>query len=190
MSLLLRVGHGVELTGGVPAGWLPPGLGEQSGRELAEWHALAPAGGAAAHDVLRARAEQLAARVAAETSTVVLVVAGDEVLRFGAPEHPDRAAPAEAADRPGSGDEPTPWGTGLALAAAAAVLSLVAFLALYTGLAAISVLLAVGVLAVVVVLLVPTGLRHRVVPVWRWVVHGAAAGVALGWVGVLLSALT
>lgn len=176
MSLVLRLGRGVELAGGVPDGWLPPGLTDEARRELAEWHSLAPAGDGAAHDVLRARAEELAERIAAETSTAVAVVAGDEVRTFGEPEAPE--------------SEPTPWGTGLTLAGATGAVVLVAFLALYSGLAALSPLLAAGVLAVVVVLLVPTGLRYRWLPVWRWVVHGAAAGVVLGWLWLLLTALT
>jgi hypothetical protein len=176
VSLLLRLGHGVELAGGVPDGWLPPGLGEAHGRELAEWHALARAGDGPARDVLLARAEQLADEIAAATGTAVLVVDGDVVHEHLPP------GPAEP--------EPTPWGTGTVLAGASAALVLVGFLALHAGLARLSSLLAVGVLAVVVVLLIPTGLRYRAVPVWRWVVHGAAAGVTLGWAWLLLTALT
>lgn len=190
MSLVLRVGRGVELAGDVPDGWLPPGLTEVARRELAEWHALAPAGAGGAGDVLRARAEQLAERIAAETSTVVRVVDGGEVLTFGAPDTVPDSVPDPATPPGPRAPEPTPWGTGLTLALATGAVVLVAFLALYSGLAALSPLVAAGVLAVVVVLLVPTGMRYRVVPVWRWVVHGAAAGVVLGWLWLLLTALT
>ena len=170
MSLVLRVGHGVHLTGDVPHGWLPPGLDDALAAELARWHAAASEDGAD-RDVLRVSAEDLADRIAAVTGTVVHVVTDDGVRTFAPP-------------------EPTPWGTGLVLAGATAVFTLVAYLALYGGLAAISPVLAAVVTVVVVACLLPTAERYRTARTWRWFVFGGLAGVALSWTWLLLEALT
>ena len=85
--------------------------------------------------------------------------------------------------------EPTPWATGLTVSVMAAVM---------VGIGLISLSQALepngrGVVAIANVL-VATGLspsiwlaRHT--PVWRWLAHGAAAGIILTWLALLLSLL-
>lgn len=80
--------------------------------------------------------------------------------------------------------EPTPWATGLPLAAFAAVLTGVAVWVLSAGLADRPVL------AVVLNLLVAGGLApamwlSRKLPVLRWFAGGAAVGVVAGWIAAL-----
>ncbi len=80
--------------------------------------------------------------------------------------------------------EPTPWATGLPLAAFAAVLAGVAVWVLSAGLADRPIL------AVVLNLLVAGGLAPamwlcRHLPVLRWFAAGAAVGVVVGWVAAL-----
>lgn len=82
-------------------------------------------------------------------------------------------------------DEPPPWGTGVPLAAFAALLAGVAIWVLSAGLADRPVL------AVVLNLLVAGGLVPamwlcRNLPVLRWLAAGAAVGVLGGWVAALM----
>ncbi len=86
------------------------------------------------------------------------------------------AAAAAASSRPG---EPTPWATGLALAALVAGLVLLANLALAAPLIA-----GLGVFGLIVDLAVVAGLvpalwLNRHVPTWRWAVYGTFAGTGL-----------
>lgn len=170
MSLVLKLGEGVYLGDGVPDGWLPPGLDEELRAALAEWHALARADDAEVRAALATRADELAVAIAARTGTAVHVVDGDD-------------------DRVVHPPEPTPWGTGLVLAGGTAAFVLIGFLALYDGLAALSPLVATGVGLVLVVCLLPTLLRYRAEPVWRWFVAGAGAGIVVAWSWLLLTAL-
>ena len=100
----------------------------------------------------------------------------------------DPAAPVRsplAPEAPG----PTPWGTGLAIAAFFAVLVAVADVVLVTAFGS-----AFGLLWVPANLLVTAGTMPslwlaREVPFWRWPAFGAAAGLAAAWVVMLLGLL-
>lgn len=81
--------------------------------------------------------------------------------------------------------EPTPWATGLPLAAFAAVLAGVAIWVLSAGLADRP-LLAVVLNLVVAGGLVPAMWLSRNLPVLRWFAAGAAVGVVGGWIAALL----
>ena len=82
----------------------------------------------------------------------------------------------------------TPWGTGLIVAAFVAAVSGAAITVLSLGLIRVHPLLAVGLNVVAVGGLAPTlwGWRHT--PVLRWFVLGAAVGVTIGWLAVLVLA--
>ena len=85
--------------------------------------------------------------------------------------------------------EPTPWSTGLTVSGAVAVIVGIALLRLSQGLepngggvvALANVLVAAG--------LTPSIWLTRMTPVWRWIAYGAAAGIALSWLALLLSLL-
>jgi hypothetical protein len=84
-----------------------------------------------------------------------------------------------------AGREPTPWATGIALAAFSALIVGVAVWVLSAGLADRPVI------AVLVNLLVAAGLTpaiwlSRGLPVLRWIAAGAAAGIIIGWVCAIL----
>lgn len=81
--------------------------------------------------------------------------------------------------------EPTPWGTGLTVAAFVAAVLGAAIVVLSIGLARVHPLLAVGLNLVAVGGLAPTVWGWRRVPVWRWFVLGAGVGVAGAWIGLL-----
>ncbi|MEU7764212.1 DUF2537 domain-containing protein [Nocardia sp. NPDC049190] len=85
--------------------------------------------------------------------------------------------------------DPTPWGAGLTVAVMVALLSAVAVYAFGAALAEVHPLLAVAVNVTAVGGAAPTAWRWRFAPVTRWVVGGGAAGVLLGWITLLLSAL-
>ncbi|MDY6871234.1 MAG: DUF2537 domain-containing protein [Actinomycetota bacterium] len=87
-------------------------------------------------------------------------------------------------------DEPTPWGTGLTVAAGVAAVIATAVIVLSLGLLRVHPLLAVGLNTVAVGGLAPTvwGWRNR--PVWRWFALGAAVGVAAGWAALLAMTLS
>lgn len=100
----------------------------------------------------------------------------------------DPAAPARSPLAPES-PGPTPWGTGLAIAAFFAVLVAVADVVLVTAFGS-----AFGLLWVPANLLVTAGTMPslwlaREVPFWRWPAFGAAAGLAAAWVVMLLGLL-
>lgn len=79
----------------------------------------------------------------------------------------------------------TPWFTGVAVSIFAAMLSIAAVGAFSQGLAHVNVFLAVAVNVIAVAGLAPTVWRWRAVPIWRWVVYGAVAGIPLGWVAAI-----
>lgn len=76
--------------------------------------------------------------------------------------------------------EPTPWAMGSVCAVATAVLVATAVGALGAALTPVSVVFAVIIVTVVVTGPVPLLARRRREPVWRWLIHGAAAGAVLG----------
>ena len=85
---------------------------------------------------------------------------------------------------------PTPWGTGMAVAAFFAVLVAVADIVLVTAFGR-----AFGLLWVPANLLVTAGTMPslwlaREVPFWRWPAFGAAGGLAVAWVVMLLGLLS
>lgn len=77
-------------------------------------------------------------------------------------------------------------GPALVVACFAAALSAVAVIACGAAMIAVHPLLALVVNVVVVAGVAPTVWQWRAVPVWRWVVYGAAAGVVVGWLALLL----
>ena len=79
----------------------------------------------------------------------------------------------------------TPWGTGLTVAAFTAVVTAAAIVVLSLGMIRVHPLLSVGLNLVAVGGLAPTLWDWRSVPVRRWFVLGAAAGVAAGWIALL-----
>jgi hypothetical protein len=82
-------------------------------------------------------------------------------------------------------DEPTPWGTGLTVAAFVAAVTAAAIVVLSVGVARVHPLLAVGLNIVAVGGLAPTLWGWRTLPVRRWFVLGGGAGVAAGWLALL-----
>jgi hypothetical protein len=85
--------------------------------------------------------------------------------------------------------EPTPWVTGLTVSVVAAVIVGIALISLSQGLAPNG----TG-FVVVANLLAAAGLAPSIwlgwsIPIWRWVAYGAAAGIVLTWIALLLSLL-
>lgn len=78
-------------------------------------------------------------------------------------------------------NEPTPWATGLAVAAFVATVVGTAFVVLSLGLISVHPLLAAGLNIVAVGGLAPTVWSWRRTPVLRWFVLGAGVGVAGAW---------
>ena len=86
-------------------------------------------------------------------------------------------------------NEPTPWGTGLTVAAFVAAVTGASVVVLSLGVARVHPLLAVGLNVVAVGGLAPTVWGWRAVPVLRWFVLGGGVGVALAWLTLLAIAL-
>ncbi len=82
-----------------------------------------------------------------------------------------------------------PWGPGLTVAGLSAALTTLAVVAFGLALAQVHPLLAIVVNLVAVGGGAPTLVRWRTIAVIRWVVYGLAAGVMLGWLGLLFAAL-
>ncbi|MGH3889658.1 MAG: DUF2537 domain-containing protein [Pseudonocardiaceae bacterium] len=85
--------------------------------------------------------------------------------------------------------EPTPWATGLTVTAVTAVIVGIALLSLSQGLATAGVWPVVLANLLVAAGLAPSMWLARATPIWRWVAYGAAAGVLLTWIALLLSLL-
>ncbi|MFE3542529.1 DUF2537 domain-containing protein [Nocardia sp. NPDC059177] len=83
-----------------------------------------------------------------------------------------------------------PWAAGGTVTVLVAVLAAVAVYAFGSALAAIHPLLAIVVNVVAAVGVAPTAWRWRYTPVVRWVLAGAAAGLVLGWLAVLVDGLS
>jgi hypothetical protein len=149
--------------------------------------------------VVSRRGRQLATRVAAVMGTTVHYldpVTQAEVLVTP----PDQPAPEMAPPEPsllerifGAPDpegEPTPWFTGLTVAGFVAAVIIVAMLALAGTLAReTSGWLAVLASVVVTGGLAPSLWLARKMPILRWAALGAAVGVLISWVGVLVESL-
>lgn len=178
LELRARDGRAVLVFWGSAEEVRPEGLPDGLAADLHEWARVAGAvrragaAGGEAGTLVSRRGRQLADRLAAGTGARVGYV------------DPVRGGVEVLLPR-----EPTPWGTGLAVSALAAVLAGVAVFALSIGLAGVS-----GWLAVLGNLLMAAGIAPSVwfagsLPVWRWVAFGVAAGVPLAWVALLLGTL-
>lgn len=161
-------------------------LGADLAEALHEWAQVAAAvrrsGNGAGGEVVSRRGKQLAGRVAAALGVPVsyLDPVTGRALRVPPPRR--RAAPA-----PERGEESTPWGTGLTVAAFFAVVAVVAIVALARALAQETAgWVAVAATTVVSAGLAPSLWLARSVPIVRWIALGIATGVGLSWVGVLL----
>jgi hypothetical protein len=176
-------------------------------RALHEWaevvDTLAGTGGQDAGQVATRRARQLAVRIALETGGEVGFadpVTGERSV-VGR-ERPARGT-ADTGQRPGQPPgqlrsaqpvvdevaEPTPWGTGLIVAAIIAAIVVVSMVIITTGLAEVNPLLAVVVNLAISAGLAPSLWIGRTVLLWRWVALGGAAGIVLSWIALLLSTL-
>ena len=89
--------------------------------------------------------------------------------------------PAVTGKPAASGAEPTPWSTGLVVAAFSAIVVLVAVASLAGTLEETSPLLALGANLVVTAGLLPSVWLARAVPTWRWIALGVAVGIGLSW---------
>ena len=85
--------------------------------------------------------------------------------------------------------EPTPWGTGLTVAAFTAAVIAAAIVVLSIGMTRVHPLVSVGLNLVAVGGLAPTLWGLAEIPVRRWFVLGAAAGVGIGWITLIGLAL-
>jgi hypothetical protein len=98
-------------------------------------------------------------------------------------------AVSDTVNEPGPPAEPTPWATGLTVSASTAVLVGIGLLSLSQALESTG----RGVVALANLLaaagLTPSIWLARHTPVWRWLAYGAAAGIVLTWLTLLLSLL-
>ncbi|MEV4056627.1 DUF2537 domain-containing protein [Amycolatopsis sp. NPDC049688] len=173
-------------------------IGADLAQALHEWARVASAvsadSGEEAGAVVSQRGRQLAGRLAAVMGTTVRFV--DPVT--GADTVVEPPPPATAASHrfvravlgpPGPPGEPTPWLTGLTVSAFIAAVVVVAMLALASTLARET----SGWLALVASVIVTAGITPslwliRRTPILRWAAYGAAGGVVIAWVGVLVIA--
>jgi hypothetical protein len=138
-----------------------------------------PDADSAAGAVVSRRGLQLAGRVAEVMGVAVHYI--DPLSGAESVVEPPGVAVERAARHPA---EPTPWLTGLTVAAASLVIVLVTVVTLASTLAETNALLALAANAVVTAGLLPSlWLIHRQ-PVWRWVAYGLAAGIALAWLAL------
>ncbi|WP_410581593.1 DUF2537 domain-containing protein [Amycolatopsis sp. lyj-108] len=168
-------------------------IGSDLAQALHEWARVASAVGSSgteAASVVSQRGRQLAQRVAATMGTSVRYV--DPVSGDGVIVDPPTPAPrSELARRlfgtPDPAGEPTPWLTGLTVSAFIAAVVVVAMLALANTLARET----NGWLALLASVVVTAGITPslwlaRRVPIVRWASFGAAAGIVIAWIGVLI----
>ncbi len=85
--------------------------------------------------------------------------------------------------------EPTPWATGLTVAAIVAAITATALVIVTAGLTQVNVLLAVAVNLAIAAGFAPSIWLGRRLLVWRWVAYGVAAGIVLAWIGLLFGLL-
>lgn len=88
-----------------------------------------------------------------------------------------------------SGEDSTPWGTGLTVAAFVATVTAAAIVVLSMGMTRVHPLVSVALNVIAVGGLAPTLWDWRKQPVRRWLVLGVAAGVAVGWIAMLALAI-
>lgn len=87
-------------------------------------------------------------------------------------------------------DESTPWGTGLTVAAFVAAVIAAGIVVLSIGMTRMNPWVSIALNLVAVGGLAPTLWGWRRVPVRRWFVLGAAAGVAVGWTTLVALAIS
>ncbi|AIG73465.1 Hypothetical protein AJAP_02695 [Amycolatopsis japonica] len=197
MELRIREGRAVLAgPGGESAREVDPhslAIGSDLAQALHEWARVASAVGSSgteAASVVSQRGRQLAQRVAATMGTSVRFV--DPVSGDGVIIDPPAPAPrSELARRlfgtPDPAGEPTPWLTGLTVSAFVAAVVVVAMLALANTLAReTNGWLALLASAVVTAGITPSLWLARRVPIVRWASFGAAAGIVIAWIGVLI----
>ncbi|MFJ4102101.1 DUF2537 domain-containing protein [Amycolatopsis japonica] len=197
MELRIREGRAVLAgPGGESAREVDPhslAIGTDLAQALHEWARVASAVGSSgteAASVVSQRGRQLAQRVAATMGTSVRFV--DPVSGDGVIIDPPTPAPrSELARRlfgtPDPAGEPTPWLTGLTVSAFVAAVVVVAMLALANTLAReTNGWLALLASAVVTAGITPSLWLARRVPIVRWASFGAAAGIVIAWIGVLI----
>lgn len=197
MELRIREGRAVLAgPGGESAREVDPhslAIGSDLAQALHEWARVASAVGSSgteAASVVSRRGRQLAQRVAATMGTSVRFV--DPVSGDGVIIDPPAPAPrSELARRlfgtPDPAGEPTPWLTGLTVSAFVAAVVVVAMLALANTLAReTNGWLALLASAVVTAGITPSLWLARRVPIVRWASFGAAAGIVVAWIGVLI----
>ena len=85
--------------------------------------------------------------------------------------------------------EPTPWATGLTVSAATAGIVGIGLLSLSQGLARVGLWPVMLANLLVAAGLTPSLWLARATPIWRWVAYGAAAGIPLTWIALLLTLL-
>lgn len=186
-------------------------LGAGLADALHEWAKVAdavvrsdtPSDGAASALVTR-RGRQLAGRLAADMGTPVRYadpVTG-ELVTVDVPEAPSVTEDVEGVEGPEDGEpvvvveeesaepeEPTPWGTGLAVTAIVAAVVTFTVYKLSVGLGETSQWLAVLANVLVVGGITPSVWLARNVPVWRWVAYGVVVGIGVAWLSLLLNNL-
>jgi len=86
-------------------------------------------------------------------------------------------------------NDSTPWGTGLTVSAFVAAVTAAAIVVLSIGMTRVNPIVSIALNLVAVGGLAPTLWGWRRVPVRRWLVLGAAVGVAVGWTTLLALAL-
>jgi hypothetical protein len=86
-------------------------------------------------------------------------------------------------------DDSTPWGTGLTVSAFVAAVTAAAIVVLSIGMTRVNPIVSIALNLVAAGGLAPTLWGWRRVPVRRWLVLGAAVGVAVGWTALLALAL-
>ncbi|EMD27106.1 DUF2537 domain-containing protein [Amycolatopsis azurea] len=197
MELRIREGRAVLAgPGGESAREVDPhslAIGSDLAQALHEWARVASVvgdSGTEAVSVVSQRGRQLAQRVAATMGTSVRFV--DPVSGEGVIVDPPTPAPRSQLARrlfgtPDPAGEPTPWLTGLTISAFVAAVVVVAMLALANTLAReTNGWLALLASAVVTAGITPSLWLARRVPIVRWASFGAAAGIVIAWIGVLI----
>jgi hypothetical protein len=180
----VRLGSGGRVLLGERRAGDPP-LPTELEDALREWAAFAvTVSGPAERDMLQRRGRQLAVRVAdalGRTVTYTDPVSGRVEAVPAPPTGPIPRRPDDA--------EPTPWATGLAISAFTAVVVAVGDVALSRAFAEAFGLLWVPANILVALGLAPSLHLLRLAPFWRWPALGAAAGLAVAWVVLLLGML-
>ncbi|MFI7117188.1 DUF2537 domain-containing protein [Amycolatopsis sp. NPDC049868] len=197
MELRIREGRAVLAgPGGESAREVDPhslAIGSDLAQALHEWARVASAVGSSgteAASVVSQRGRQLAQRVAATMGTSVRFVdpvSGDGVIIDPPAPVPRNELARRLFGTPDPPGEPTPWLTGLTVSAFVAAVVVVAMLALANTLAReTNGWLALLAAAVVTAGITPSLWLARRVPIVRWASFGAAAGIVIAWIGVLI----